>query len=115
MQDVNEAPVVLGDPQPDFAEIEYDATSPVLTVTTYTYTDEDRNPADTITWRLSGADAPHFNIGSSSGVLSFSIRPDFENPVNAASDNEYAIVVEADDGQGGVGTAPVVVTVDQRR
>ena len=112
VQDVNEAPVISGNPLPRFDEIEYDATSPVLTVTTYTYTDEDRNPADTITWRLSGADAAHFNIGSSSGVLSFSIRPDFENPVNADSDNEYVIVVEADDGQGGVGTAPVVVTVD---
>ena len=112
VRDVNEKPVISGNPLPDFAEIEYDATSPVLTVTTYTYTDEDRNPADTITWGLSGADAAHFNIGSSSGVLSFSIRPDFENPVNADSDNEYVIVVEADDGQGGVGTAPVVVTVD---
>ena len=111
--DVNEAPVISGNRcTQDFAEIEYDATSPVLTVATYTYTDEDRNPSDTITWRLSGADATHFNIGSSSGVLSFSIRPDFENPVNADSDNEYVIVVEADDGEGGVGTAPVVVTVD---
>ena len=112
VQDVNEAPVISGDhAAKDFAEIEYDATSPDLTVGTFTYTDEDRNPADTITWRLSGADATHFNIGSSSGVLSFSIRPDFENPVNADSDNEYVIVVEADDGQGGVGTAPVIVTV----
>ena len=111
VRDVNEAPEVFGHPQPDFAEIEYDATSPDLTIGTYTYTDEDRNPADTITWRLSGADATHFNIGSSSGVLSFSIRPDFENPVNADSDNEYVIVVEADDGEGGVGTAAVVVTV----
>ena len=109
--DVNEAPVIRGASLPSFAEIEYDATSPDLTVATYTYTDEDRNPADTITWRLSGADATHFNIGSSSGVLSFSIRPDFENPVNADSDNEYVIEVQADDGQGGVGTTPVVVTV----
>ena len=109
--DVNEKPVISGDPLPSFAEIEYDATSPDLTIGTFTYTDEDTNPADTITWRLSGADAAHFNIGSSSGVLSFSIRPDFENPVNADSDNEYVIVVEADDGQGGVGTFPVTVTV----
>ena len=109
--DVNEAPVIRGEPLPRFAEIEYDATSPVLTIYTYTYEDEDRNPADIITWRLSGADATHFNIGSSSGVLSFSIRPDFENPVNADSDNEYVIEVQADDGQGGVGTTPVVVTV----
>ena len=109
--DVNEAPEIFGHPQPDFAEIEYDATSPDLTIGTYTYTDEDRNPADTITWRLRNAfDAAHFNI-SSTGVLSFNMRPDFENPVNADSDNEYLIDVEADDGQGGVGTAPVLVTV----
>ena len=111
VRDVNEAPVVRGDPLPRFDEIEYDAISADLTISTFTYTDEDRNPADTITWRLSGADATHFNIGSSSGVLSFSIRPDFENPVNADSDNEYVIEVQADDGQGGVGTTPVVVTV----
>ena len=109
VHDVNEAPVINGAAQPDFAEIEYDATSPDLTIGTYTYTDEDRNPADTITWRLSGADATHFNIGSSSGVLSFSIRPDFENPFG--SDNEYLIDVRADDGQGGVTDFAVVVTV----
>ncbi len=114
--DLNEAPEIFGDPAPSFAEIEYDATSPDLTIETYTYTDEDRNPADTITWgiRSSFADAAHFNIGSSSGVLSFSIRPDFENAVDMGSNNTYEIVVEADDGQGesnSVGTFAVIVTV----
>ena len=107
--DINEAPVINGATQPDFAEIEYDATSPDLTIGAYTYTDEDRNPADTITWGLIGTDAPHFNIGSASGVLSFNMRPDFENPFGA--DNEYQIVVVADDAQGGVGSWAVIVTV----
>ena len=108
--DINEAPVISGLSTTSFAEIEYDATSPDLTVATYTYTDEDRNPADTITWGLSIVrDAALFNIGSSSGVLSFNMRPDFENPFGA--DNEYLIVVEADDGQGGVGSWAVIVTV----
>ena len=111
VEDVNEAPVINGPPQPDFAEIEYDATSPDLTVGTYSYTDEDRNPADTITWgiRSSFADAAHFNIGSSTGVLSFNMRPDFENPFGA--DNQYLVDVRADDGQGGVTDFAVVVTV----
>ena len=111
VQDVNEAPEIFGDPGPMFAEIEYDATSPDLAIETYTYTDEDRNPSDTITWGLAslGDDAPHFNIGSATGVLSFNVRPDFENPFGA--DNEYLIRVQADDGQGGVGTFPVIVTV----
>ena len=111
VEDVNETPVISGDSSPEFEEIEYDATSPDLTIGTYTYTDEDRNPADTITWgiRSSFADAAHFNIGSSTGVLSFNMRPDFENPFGA--DNQYLVEVQADDGQGGVGTFPVTVTV----
>ena len=75
----------------------------------YTYTDQDRNPSDTITWDLSGTDETHFNIGRATGVLSFDMRPDYENPFGA--DNVYVIVVEADDGQGGVGTYNVVVGV----
>ena len=65
-----------------------------------------RNPADTITWgiRSSFADAAHFNIGSSTGVLSFNMRPDFENPFGA--DNQYLVEVQADDGQGGVTDLP---------
>ena len=101
--------MVSGGATPSFAEIEYDATSPDLTIGTYTYTDQDRNPSDTITWDLSGTDETHFNIGSATGVLSFDMRPDYENPFGA--DNVYVIVVEADDGQGGVGTYNVVVGV----
>ncbi len=116
VQDVNEAPVVSGHVMPEFAEIEFDVLGADLNaadyvVGTYTYEDEDRNPADTITWGLGGTDAAHFDIGSASGVLSFNIRPDFENAADMGSNNEYEIVVEADDGQGGVGTFPVVVTV----
>ena len=109
--DVNEAPEVTGHLSPDFAEIEYDATSADLTIGTYTYTDEDRNPADTIIWGLSLGfpEATPFDIDSSTGVLSFNIRPDFENPFSA--DNIYSIEVQADDGQGGVGTFLVFVNV----
>ena len=110
VDDVNEAPVVNGNAGPSFMEIEFNATSADLAIGTYSYTDEDQNPTDTITWRVTGTDAGRFTIGSSSGVLSFSIRPDFENPV-AASGNNYVVVVEADDGQGGVGTFNVAVTV----
>ena len=37
------------------------------------------------------------------------MRPDFENPFG--TDNEYLVEVQADDGQGGVGTFPVIVDV----
>ena len=51
VNDVNEAPVISGDAGPDFAEIPY-SISPAWNqiIGTYSYTDEDRNPADTITW-----------------------------------------------------------------
>ena len=109
VDDVNEAPVVSGGATPSFAEIEYDATSPDLTIGTYTYTDQDRNPSDTITWDLSGTDETHFDIGSATGVLSFNMRPDFENPFG--TDNVYLIKVKADDGRGEIGTFDVRVTV----
>ena len=111
--DVNEAPVITGDMGPSFEEIEYDATSPDLTIGTYTYTDEDRNPADTITWGLNSnyPDPAAFTINANTGVLSFNLRPDFENPVDDGANNDYDIEVQADDGEGGIGTFVVIVTV----
>ena len=121
--DVNETPVVSGDNSPDFAEIEYDVLDADLTaanyiVATYSATDDDNSDnanLQTITWDVSGDDAAHFTIDSTTGELSFSIRPDFENAVDMGSNNTYEIVVEADDGQGesnSVGTFTVTVTVD---
>ena len=113
--DVNEIPVISGDNSPEFAEIEFDATSPVLTIDTYAAIDDE---GDSVTWAVSGTDAGHFSINSTSGELSFSIRPDYENPANMASNNMYEIVLEAEDdnAQGGktgtkTGTLAVIVTV----
>ena len=66
---------------------------------------------------MSGDDADHFSIrkdADGEGVLSFGIRPDFENPANLDSDNMYEVTIEADDGNGtsvSVGTFDVIVTV----
>ena len=106
--DVNETPVVSGDNSPEFAEIEYDVLDADLTaanyiIATYSATDDDNSDnanLQTITWDVSGDDAAHFTIDSTTGELSFSIRPDFENAVDMGSNNTYEIVVEADDGQG---------------
>ncbi len=122
VEDVNETPVISGVNSPEFEEIEYDATSPVLTVGTYRATDDE---GDSVTWAVSGTDAGHFSINSTTGVLSFSIRPDFENPADlddsnmiGGSNNMYEIVLEAEDdnAQGGktgtkTGTFAVVVSV----
>ena len=126
VNDLNERPVITGDAGPDFAEIEFDhtATASELVIGTYTATDDDNadnTNLQTITFDVTGTDAAHFSIDGTTGVLSFSIEPDFENPADladsnmmGASDNMYEIVVEADDGAGesnSVGTFTVTVTV----
>ena len=128
VNDVNETPVVSGDNSPDFPEIEFDVaradlTADDLTVPgTYTFYDDD---GDDVNWSLSGDDSNHFTItedASGNGVLTFknpspgtNLKPaDFENPVDTGSNNDYAVTVEANDGQGesnSVGTFTVTVNV----
>ena len=74
-------------------------------VTTVTATDADTG--DTVTYALSGADKAKFSI-STSGALTFSTAPDFENPTdvqstepeNAAANNVYIVIVTATGGTG---------------
>ena len=63
----------------------------------------------TITWSLSGDDSGDFSI-SSSGVLSFSAAPDYENAADADTDNVYEVTVNASDGTNS-GSLDVTVTV----
>ena len=120
VDDVNETPVVSGDAAPSFPEIEFDIEDADLTdddyeIGTYSATDDDGDP---ITWDVMGLDAGYFTI-SASGVLSFSIRPDRENPADGGGpavrgDNFYNITVRAKDGQDaitGIGEYPVTVEV----
>ncbi len=115
VNDLNETPVITGNAGPSFVEIEFDHTATASELIIGTYMAEDDDNADntdiqTVTFDVAGTDAAHFSIYPSTGVLSFDISPDFENPADlagsgmiAASDNKYEIVVEADDGQGGTG------------
>ena len=63
----------------------------------------------TVTWSLSGDDSDDFSI-SSSGVLTFSASPDYENPTDADPDNVYQLTINATDGTSS-GTLDVTVTV----
>ena len=127
VNDLNETPVISGDATPDFDEIEFDVPESDLTaadyvIGTYTATDDDNTDdagLNVITWDVNGTDADHFTIDANTGELSFKARSadnriDFENPDDNGSNNEYEIVIEADDGQGetnSVGTFAVTVTV----
>ena len=68
---------------------------------------DDSDAEDAVSYAITGgADMGRFAIGETSGVLSFKIAPDFENPtdvesttpVSAASNNEYVLTVTATGG-----------------
>ena len=127
VNDVNETPVISGDAAPSFAEIEFDVVNSTLTDAdltvsgSFTFYDDD---GDDVNWSVSGDDGNHFNItknSDGSSTISFknpspgtNLKPaNFEVPVDMSSGNDYVIVVEANDGEGGVGTFNVTVTVTQ--
>ena len=77
-------------------------------VTTFTATDPD---GDSIEWSLSGTDSGDFTISTTGGVLTFRNSPDFENPKDSDTNNEYQITVTAADDEGGSDSVAVAVTV----
>ena len=98
--DENEPPVIGGESSKDYAE------NDTAEVATYSATDPDNG---TIIWDLSGTDASVFFI-SATGVLTFKTSPDFEDPKDADTNNEYQVTVEATDGTNPV-SLNVIVTV----
>ena len=77
------------------------------TVATYTARGSE---ADSAAWTVEGTDAGAFDIGVSSGELTFSPSPDFENPTDEGRDNEYNVTVVATSGEH-MDTHDVTVTV----
>ncbi len=90
--DENEAPVFAGGATATVPYTE-NATTPVTTVVA-----TDADAGQTITLVLSGDDAGQFSF-TPAGELTFTTAPDYENPVDMGSDNEYEVIVTAtDDG-----------------
>ena len=79
------------------------------TVTTASATDADTVVTDTVSYAISGADSAKFSINDSTGAVTFTSAPDYENaqdvesadPSNAAGNNEYIVTVTASSGTGG--------------
>ena len=88
------------------SSIDYDENG-TGAVTTYTASGPDAGPA---VWSLSGDDAGDFSI-STAGVLSFNSPPDFEAPVDADTNNEYMVTVEATGSENSMDELSVTVTV----
>lgn len=72
---------------------------------------DDGNGDDVSYAIIGGADAAQFELDETTGALSFAAAPDFENPVDAGQDNTYRVQVEASDGNGGVDTMFVSVSI----
>ncbi len=83
-------------------------TTSVLTVTA---TDADI-PAPALSFVIvGGADQSKFQVNSVSGLLSFKVAPDFENPTDVNGNNVYLVEVQASDGSRNSVTQSISVTV----
>ena len=100
--DVDEAPELSGSTAVDYAENGTGA------VATYTATDPEGETS--FSWTLAGADSGLFSI-SNAGVLSFSASPNFEDPQDAAADNDYEVTITAADSNGNSSSLDVTVSV----
>ncbi|MCA9215240.1 MAG: DUF4347 domain-containing protein, partial [Planctomycetales bacterium] len=104
---VNDNPVITSNGSGSSASI--NVAENTTTVTTVTATDAD---LDTLTYSITGgADAAKFTINSSTGVLTFISAPDFESPTDANTDNVYEVTVQVSDGNGGIDTQSLSMTV----
>ncbi|MEM7302197.1 MAG: hypothetical protein AAF468_14030, partial [Pseudomonadota bacterium] len=78
-------------------------------VTTVAASDVD---GDVPTYSITGgADAAFFAIDPNTAVLTFVAAPDFETPADAGGNNVYDVQVTANDGNGGIDTQDIAVTV----
>lgn len=72
----------------------------------------DPDVGQSMTYRiLGGDDAAFFAIDAVTGALTFKAPPDFENAHDADGDNNYLVLVGADDGAGGIGQQLLTITV----
>ena len=64
-----------------------------------------------LTYSLSGTDAEDFEIDVNTGELTFAAVPNFEDPVDADTSNDYTVVVTVTDPRGETDTLTVNVAV----
>jgi hypothetical protein len=104
-----DAPVITSDGAGPTAAV--NAAENQTAVTTVTASDADL-PADTLQYTIiGGADAALFSLDINTGVLAFNRAPDFEAPGDVGANNVYDVTVQVSDGQGGLDTQAIAVTV----
>ena len=105
--DVNEAPVVTGNAEALFEEVDGNIGT---ALSVYAAADPDAG-APTPTWSVSGVDGAKFTAVG--GDLTFIAMPDFEMPTDANRDNVYEVTVQASEGKL-IGVKAVKVTVQNQ-
>ena len=100
----NAPPVISSPATASFPE---NAAGTVLTVTA-----TDPDAGQTLSYTIiGGADAAKFTINGTTGALAFVTAPDFEAPTDSGANNVYDVTVQASDGNGGIATQAIAVTV----
>ncbi len=103
----NHSPVITSNGGGDTASVNIIEAS--TAVTTVAATDSDSDP---LSYRIAGgADAALFSISSSSGVLTFTLPPDYVPAGDADGNSLYEVIVQAADGKGGTGQQALTVRV----
>jgi len=104
----NDAPVIISDGGGDSAEI--NVTENQIAVTTV---DANDTEGDAVTYFISGgADSSKFEINASTGLLTFKAAPDYENPMDADTNNAYIVTVKAEDNGTGNPSDTQTITVN---
>ena len=106
--DVNEAPrITSGTLRGSRAE------NTAITAEISIYNASEPDSGDTLTWTLGGADAGDFTLterdSNTQYVLKFAAVPDFENPADADTDNEYNVVIQVSDRRDDAGNSDMAV------
>ena len=78
----------------------------------YTAQATDVDPGDILTYSISGTDSSLFTIDPSSGELSFTSAPDFENPSDDGQDNTYELSITATDTIGKQAQQSLTISVN---
>ncbi len=99
---VNDPPVITSTDSTGIAE----NTTTALTVTSSDF--DGASPQYAIT---GGDDQAKFQIGATSGILSFKAAPDYDNPADNNGDNIYLVEVTVSDGNSGYDVQAIKISV----
>jgi len=76
-----------------------------------TDTDGDTENGGGLTYALTGDDAALFTIDTDTGILTWNASPDYENPMDADTDNDYEVTITVIDSFGDTDTQALTISV----